>query len=186
LVGVLVTVFILLDAQMANTPKSNARELAREVGRLAGANDLVVISPNWIAPSFNRYYLPENVQIDFPTFGREARTSFNGVADRLVNPDTLKSATLVLQAAHASGHRVWIITGADQLMPQLPPAAGLPPTVPRDKWDLLGAYRTNQLLAVLYQAYGPPTARYTAAENFDGMETLVALQFDAHPSPTAP
>jgi hypothetical protein len=73
LVSYAVTVFAV-----SRTTRSNARELAAATAAGTKQSDLVIVAPEWLASSFNRYYTPTVQQIDFPHFAREGAVDFDG------------------------------------------------------------------------------------------------------------
>jgi hypothetical protein len=90
-------------------PRSNVRELARDLATKAGPSDLILIAPEFIASSFNRYYSPATEQIDFPAMGRIGAMPFDRTARRFGDPAALAEAERRLAASHAAGRRVWLI-----------------------------------------------------------------------------
>src|SRR6476646_2127745 len=74
--------YAISDYEFSTTSRSNARELAAAVTLRSAPTDLIVIAPEWLAPSFNRYYRQPLEQIDYPHFGREELTDFTDMLSR--------------------------------------------------------------------------------------------------------
>ena len=63
--------------------KSNARETAMAVAARAAGGDLVIVTPETLASSFNFYFRPKNPQIDFPAMRREEVVRYDNRLNRL-------------------------------------------------------------------------------------------------------
>jgi mannosyltransferase len=94
-------------------PRSHARELAQDLAGKARPSDLIVIAPEFVASSFNRYYAPATQQIDFPAMARIGAMPFDRTAQHFADPAALAEAERRLTAAHAAGRRVWLIVDVD-------------------------------------------------------------------------
>jgi len=136
-------------------PRSNARELARDLAPRTSPSDLILIAPEFVASSFNRYYSPATEQIDFPAMGRTGAMFFDRTVQRFGDPAALAEAERRLAAAHAAGRRVWLIvdiggsticTGAkcDSI------------AASSDRFLNVGYARASQLREYLRGLYGPP------------------------------
>jgi hypothetical protein len=100
-----VSLFAIVD-----TPRSNAREVANAVRARMRASDLVVISPEWFAASFNLYFPPSIEQIDFPYRARSGLIDFADVWYRASDPRHLAELQRRLAEAAKAGQRVWFVS----------------------------------------------------------------------------
>ena len=96
----LVTYFATIYAITRST-RSNAKEVAAAVSASTQQNDLLIVAPEWLASSFNRYYLPQVEQVDFPHFGREGAVDFVGIHERIADTRALEHLTQVIARATA-------------------------------------------------------------------------------------
>lgn len=159
---------------LSRTIKSNARELGMAVAARTQSADRVLIAPEWMAQSFNRYYPPRNEQIDFPHEGREGGMDYADVAARTADPETYLRVRAWLTAARHEQRRVWFITGADFS----PPNSALSPDTRIEMgsdWMGIGNLRAAQLYLVLRQLYGEPTTGGILPDKRNGTEIRAFL-----------
>lgn len=158
--------------------KSNARELARAVAATTHPTDLVVISPEPLAASFNRYFKHSHPPIAFPQLGGPAPTRFDDTRARFGDPDAFRRFRIHLTEVWREGRRTWLIMSQDDLLDvvehEVLPERMLAGTV--------GRIRTNQLRAQLEKLYGSPTLTLTPLGERRGDEILTALLFAPRPS----
>jgi 4-amino-4-deoxy-L-arabinose transferase-like glycosyltransferase len=192
--GVLVTVLLAAGLtagaahglyRVRHFGRSNAREIAAAVAQNARPGDLVVVAPEWIASSFNRYFRPSNEQIDFPEMGREQYMRFSDVAARTGDPATLRRAAERIDQARRAGARVWLVTLPRVVRYDVSLGDPLPAGVSPTDYAGVGFFRSEQLAAHLVRRYGPPAA---AVEQEDGerryQERIEAYLFA--PGPASP
>jgi hypothetical protein len=148
--------------------KSNARELARAVTERARPSDLVVITPEWMASSFNYYFRAGNPQVTFPHIGRQEFTTFDNLVPRLEDPKAVVRALQVLDAAREAGKRVWFITAREQ---------GLYNPATEGPLNLLARTKSNELKQHLVAICGPPDTMSVPAPEEIGTEILLADLF---------
>jgi hypothetical protein len=138
-------------------PRSNARELARDLAPRTTPSDLILIAPEFVASSFNRYYSLPTEQIDFPVMGWTGAMFFDRTVQRFGDPAALAEAQRRLAATHAAGRRVWLIadvggsticTGAkcDSI------------AASSDRFLNVGYARASQLREYLGRLYGRPAS----------------------------
>ena len=155
------------------TDRSNAREVANEIAKQAMPSDLIVVAPQWIAPSFNTYYLGDNQQLDYPSLKREQTVSFSGLSTRMSSPEIFSRTQQIIGEASRAGRRVWLISDA----------FNIEPLSPADERNLMkeparvGNVRVSQLRSSLTSLYGPPIARVDAKRRPVRLEEVVALLF---------
>jgi uncharacterized membrane protein len=177
--GLLGLLLALLVTQVQNLPltlgsrHSNAQELAMKLTPQITPDDLVLIAPEEVAPSFNRYFAPKNEQITFPVLMRQERIATSNMAWRHAEPDAYLQTVRRLQKAHAAGQTVWFVT-----YDKTPEQLDLSPRVINLKsegyaWQN-GITRSRQLFHFLTGQYG--TSEAVTTEQW-GDETLTAYRF---------
>jgi hypothetical protein len=145
---------------LSQTTKSNARELASTVEANIRPSDLVVVTPEWIASSFNRYFGPEVEQIDYPHFGREGAIDFSRMLERLEDDAGATRTHDQISQARRAGNRVWLVADRDK-------ALNLSLTEIRRlltsrNYGLVATARTAQIRAQMDSLYGLPDTTYVA------------------------
>jgi 4-amino-4-deoxy-L-arabinose transferase-like glycosyltransferase len=170
--------YLAISMAMLALPKSNAREVAGAVMQRARPDDLVIISPEWLASGFNYYFVGQNRQIDYPHEGREGATPFDDLARRIGDPKAFLrvKGELALQRQHNG--RIWLIADYGGLLPGLPPGDEIPADVPATHWNGIGVVRTSQLARELQRLYGRPKAQVVTAHNSSGAENLTAILYE--------
>jgi hypothetical protein len=155
----ILTYFVSLS-RILPTSRSNARELARELGNRTRPADLVVVSPEWIASSFNRYYAPAVEQIDYPRFYREGAVDFTGFLERFRSEASVARARARFREARNENRRVWLVLDARRIREQSP--ARLREMLSSKSYGLVAYARTVELRRELDSLYGrPDTLRVT-------------------------
>jgi len=159
-------------------PRSNVRELARLVMAQAATNDLIVITPEPLATSFNYYYPGAQEQLDFPEHTRLAAISYDDWLARTADPARRMEAFRILEDAHRHGRRVWLIllkNGFAQSVPM--DDSQLPADLLRTEAVL--TIRSTQLLQKTLTLYGEPAAQVLSGNGTEsGFEEALALRFD--------
>lgn len=140
--------------EISRTVRSNARELASAVSAQTQATDLVVITPEWLASSFNRYYGKPVEQIAYPHFGREERISFADMLPRFTNEGAARLVRARINQARKEGRRVWFIVDRHDVLARPPDRTRFPQA--STQYALVALERTHQLLAQLDSLYGSP------------------------------
>jgi uncharacterized membrane protein len=107
LISYVVTLFAILQ-----TTRSNAREFTGALSARTRPSDIVIVVPEWLASSFNRYYRMPVEQIDFPYFGREGLVDFSGIFERIADPAAIDRLRRVLADARSANRRVWLVVEA--------------------------------------------------------------------------
>lgn len=157
--------------------KSNARETAIAVAKRAQPSDLVIVTPETLASSFNYYFRPRNPQIDFPSMRREQVVRYDDRFRKLTSEEALASALERIDAARAQGRRVWFVMEsgdmADEYVRTLSPG-----DTARGYLKPLVLKRSNQLRQHLITLYGQPTLKLVPAPQDEALELLGALLFE--------
>jgi 4-amino-4-deoxy-L-arabinose transferase-like glycosyltransferase len=139
---------------LIRTPRSNAEVVATTVDRETRPSDLVIVSREWIAASFNHYYLASNRQIDFPIFRRQNSGDFTDVWSRLADPSALGRVASEIAAAKKSRRRVWLIVDAPSLKP-----LSLTESADAEKpghYISMSTVRAKEIQKMLIEEYGEP------------------------------
>lgn len=167
--GVTLALYMISIAGNLLVIKSNAREVARAVTERARPSDLVVITPEWLASSFNYYFRADNPQVTFPHIGRQEFTSFDNLMERLGDPKAVARALQVLDAAREAGKQVWFITAREE--PEFEHLAT------EGSLKLLARTRSNELKQHLIAICGPPDTTSVPAPEQLGTEILLTDLF---------
>ena len=110
---------------ISRTVRSNASAVASEIVKAKRDSDLLIVAPEWFAPSFNHYFPASLEQIDYPQQERSEAVRFDGVRARHADTVTLRRLKNRIADAKASGRRVWLVTSrrylrfVDERLPQL-------------------------------------------------------------------
>ena len=174
-VGSIVLTFATSIYFISRTTKSNARELASTVAGQTRPSDLVVVAPEWIASSFNRYYAPGVEQIDYPHIGREGAVDFSRMLQRLEDDGAATRAQQQISEARRAGNRVWLVADRDKLL-------NLSQTDIRElmtsgNYLLVATARTAQIRALLDSSYGPADTTVFAQDATPRYENIRALLY---------
>lgn len=183
--AVLVALSLATGLAQAREIKSNARQVAEAVAARLQPTDLVVITPDWIASSFNYYFTPRNPQICFPHEGRLEATPFDDQRQRLRDPEAYRRVRARLEQARREGRRVWLIMDRDHVVDadhRLLEQDVLPETMIFP--GFIGLIRSNQLRYHLTRLYGPPDTPLPP-NNRIGDEIFVAFLFGDRTAPDA-
>lgn len=174
-VGTLVATYCATLFALMQTTHSNARELAAAVAARTEPTDLVIVAPEWLASSFNRYYAPAVEQIDFPHFGREGVVDFSNVRDRTLDPRALARVRQRVAEVRAAGRRVWLILDPSEVRDLEPEDIARAEQSP--SFGLVGMTRFNQIRAELVSRYGPPDTSLVVHSRTPKSERLGASLF---------
>ena len=169
-------------ARLLTTHKSNARELAAAIAAKSRPNDLVLLVPEWLASSFNRYFEPANEQIDYPRTGREDAVDFAGLMPRLKDPAALMRTAGALNEARTAGRRVWLVSERPYFLPL---KSRQPIDVMNPPDSLVIQIRLQQLRNTLISLYGKPDTTLARGKPRDRYEHLIAYLFTPGLSGTA-
>jgi 4-amino-4-deoxy-L-arabinose transferase-like glycosyltransferase len=176
--------FTLSDWSELGAFKSNAREVAAAVADRAQPTDLVVITPHWLASSFNYYYSREGPQVCYPFEGRVGAIWFDDLRARLADPGPMARARSRLKQAGREGRRVWLVTDRNGPPARFPAGDQLPSRVDLKTFTEVGDARADQLLDDLHKIYGAPVVELAPLCERRSSETLRALLFDPDGRPS--
>ncbi|HEY9765741.1 MAG TPA: glycosyltransferase family 39 protein [Chroococcales cyanobacterium] len=143
----------LILRRQAGTFNSNAREVALAVAARSKAQDLVAITPECLASSFNYYYQPQNRQVTFLGEGRKGAIAWDNYALRLGSPPL--PMTACFEKARQEGRRVWLIVDSERFVSSLSERS-IERAIEKKNWELLALWRSKQLVEALVDLYGQP------------------------------
>lgn len=155
--------------------RSNARELAVAVAARTEPSDLLIVIPEWLASSFNRYYEPTVEQIDYPLFGREGAVDYAGILNRLADPTALVRLQDRIAGARGAGRRVWLVVERSAVQQSSPEM--IERLLKKPGMSGLEVARVSQIRSSVEAIYGPADASVFAQTLPPQYEDLVALMF---------
>jgi 4-amino-4-deoxy-L-arabinose transferase-like glycosyltransferase len=128
--------------------------VARYMMAEAQQDDLVILVPGALGPSFNRVFAGAQSQIDYPLVGRVARYEFDGNFARVASREALQVVLDSVRATCRQGRRLWFVTPLNWSI------AGMPPIeLSRAQFGGLGqadVARANLLERYANRAFGQP------------------------------
>lgn len=175
--GTLTFVIVLGAADIlgiATSVRSNANHVAALIIRERQAEDMVLLSPEWIGPSFNWYFPPSNHQMDVPHPGRSGLLDFARVGTRSIDSGGVSRVLVLARRAAASDRRVWLVTSRSYLnfvkdrLPALSPAL---------KERAVSAVLLDSVTRVLEATHGPPDSSFATGGPVARYEELLPLLF---------
>jgi hypothetical protein len=174
LAGLIVT-YLLSSYSILRTTRSNARDVAAAVAKETRRTDLVIVAPEWLASSFNRYFSSSVEQVDYPHFGREGAVDFARLRERTVDPAAFVRMQQMISEARRAGRRVWLVTDEEGIV-------ALTPTETREglassKFGIVGLVRAKQIQTELATAYGAPATSLRVSARPTQIERLTAYLF---------
>ena len=178
---------VLLDLVLGPGEPQVERAGDRHCGgtRATAGGDLVIVTPETLASSFNFYFRPKNPQIDFPSMRREQVVRYDDRLNRLSSETGLVRAMARIDTARAQGRRVWFVMEASDMADRF-----VRPLVPADTargyLQPLMLKQSNQLRQHLVALYGAPTLRLMPAPRDQALELIGALLFEPALGQTQP
>ena len=171
----LVVLFIANLVVMLPTQRSNAREVASGVRTSMRADDLLLVVPEWFAPSFNHYFPRSLEQYDYPHPGRSGLLDFSDVRTRGVDTTALLRLRGTIARARAANRRVWLISSRkylDYIENELPK---LSDDAQRKRYT--SVLRLKEAQETLVEMYGSPDTSHVVRERVYRNEDIVPLLF---------
>jgi uncharacterized membrane protein len=179
LAGVAIVAFLVSYVgsilSLAQTTRSNARELAAVVSRRTEPSDLLVVAPEWMASSFNYYFMPAIEQIDFPHFDREGAVDFAELREHMADAAAFALVQRRIEEARRADRRVWLIMEERDVRDLS--ANDLAKIVGESRLNAMGMIRANQIREKLTSAYGLPDTSLVAHDRLTQFELLRAFLF---------
>jgi hypothetical protein len=174
-IAVFIATYLLSVARLLPTARSNARELALAMANRTRSTDLIVVAPDWLASSFNRYYEPNVEQIDYPEFSRQGAIDFARSLQRYRNEASLMRARRTFQTAREEKRRVWLVVDVRKFRPMMPKRLHEMET--SNSYGLVSFARSVQLRLSLDSLYGPPDTVVVDGGRVQRYEYLTALLY---------
>ncbi len=113
--------------QQATLRQTNVDLVAARVAASAAPDDLVVVNSWYYGVSFNRYYTGPARWLTLPDIPDHRVHRYDLLKARMVSRSPIDDVLATIAAALRSGHRVWLVGGAEwprpgETVPALPPA----------------------------------------------------------------
>ena len=106
--------------------ETNVDLLAKNLERYAGPNDLIVVNPWFLGPSFSWYYHGKTRWITLPELSEKRIHRYDLIKAKMEETDAIGDVRATISQTLRSGNRVWLLGGAqpsEQTGPlTLPPA----------------------------------------------------------------
>jgi hypothetical protein len=119
---VAVVCVILSTLVFVGNGKTDTDLMTQYISAESRANDLIVLIPGTLGPSFNRAFAGRQSQIDFPVIGKISRYEFDHDFARVSSPRALRDVMDSLASACRAGRRVWLITPVNWTLAKDPPS----------------------------------------------------------------
>lgn len=171
-----VTCVLLSTFAFVGNGKTDTDLMARYIAAEARRDDLILLVPGALGPSFNRAFDGTQSQIDFPIVGKVTRYEFDHDFKRVASLQALDAALDSIATACRTGRSVWLVTPVKWMLAQAPPVALLP-----DVFGGLGqadVARANLLERRATRAFGAPTRVVRLSDGGAGVEHLEARLWD--------
>jgi hypothetical protein len=152
--------------------KTDTDLMARYIAAEARRDDLIILVPGALGPSFNRVFNGAQSRIDFPIIGKVTRYEFDHDFERVASPAALRAALDSIATACRAGRRVWLVMPVRWILAEAPPIVLTT--------DMLGGLgqanvaRANLLERLAVQAFGAPTKVVRPSDGGAGVEHLEA------------
>lgn len=160
---------------LITSPRSNSQTLAASVELATRPSDVIIVVPDWIAPSFNHYYHSSVYQIDFPSLGRLESIDFVDVWDRFADPRAIERVEREIEAAKRDKRRVWLIVDRHSLKPLS--AEDEVRAARPGEYALMSRVRAIQIQQMLVTEFGYATPVKPTGSRSSRYEELLAFLF---------
>ncbi len=177
-VCLIVAISVVSDFALMPTVRSNAREAAKSVAAAIAPDDLLIVAPEWYAPSFNHYFPPLVEQIDYPHAGRSGLLDFADVRTRALDTTATVRLHSAIAAARARGRRVWLVSARryvqyiDEELPKL--------TTEEQRNRYTSVLRVKEARDALVAAYGAPDTTHFVSPRISRYEEILPMLFTPH------
>lgn len=160
---------------LVDQPRSNAREVARELGSLYRQGDVVIIAPGWLKSSVVHYTGKPADVLAFPDSGTAMLFDFSRVWERMRDTAAMASAERRIAAAAESGRRVWLVMDLVSRAPLT--ESDVPFSLSGVAWAT-GKVRSAALRRVIVETFGEPVHVTAMPMPPPRQEALVAELFE--------
>jgi hypothetical protein len=86
--------------------------LARNLQRYAGADDLIIVNPWFLAPSFSWYYHGRTRWMTLPELSEKRIHRYDLIKAKMEESDAISDVKSAISKTLQSGNRVWLLGGA--------------------------------------------------------------------------
>jgi hypothetical protein len=123
----------------AHLRRTNVDFIAATVESRAAPQDLILVNPFWLRPSFKQYYHGATtwrvVPIDPDDPGQYWHGSGVSIKNMMTRPDSIGPTLQMVQDTLRRGGRLWIVGGIEFLPPNVSPPDLIPAPHPQYGWD---------------------------------------------------
>jgi hypothetical protein len=145
---------VFQTSALLTRPRSNTGAIANEVRANANPTDLLVVAPEWFAPSFDHYFPKSIEQIDYPYETRSTMIDFSNIWSTRVQSTAREMVRERIANARNSGRRTWFVVEHRYLRPFKP--GELEQAYRNKRPDALTVRDIHFMIAVLDSLYGKP------------------------------
>jgi uncharacterized membrane protein len=145
---------IFQTSALLTRPRSNTGAIADQVRTSVRRNDLLIVAPEWFAPSFDHYFPPSIEQIDYPYETRSSMIDFSNIWLTRVQSSAAKMVQERIKKANGDGRRTWFVVEHRYLRPFKP--GELEQAYRNKRPDALTVRDIHFIMAVLDTVYGKP------------------------------
>ena len=177
-IGIAVVLFIDYSVRLnflISSPRSNSQSVAASVEQAARPSDVIIVVPEWIAPSLNHYYHSAVNQLDFPSFGRLDSIDFADLWNRFADPRPLERVRREIVAAREGKSRVWLIVDRQSLKPLS--ADKLARADKPGQYAIIASVRARQIEQMLIAEFGNATPVNPVSSKPPRYEELLVFLF---------
>ena len=163
------------DFRLIALPRAIAQERARAIARKSKPDDLLILIPEWYAPSFNHYFSAPMEQVDYPHEGRAGLIDFANVWARTIDSAATGDLDSRIAEARGDGRRVWLVSAEQYLRPvtRLDVATAEQHHQPGP----LAALHVQQVRKILREIYGQEDSSLVASNKRPLYDNLRAYLF---------
>jgi hypothetical protein len=126
-IGVAFVFSLPLTIPPLREPFTNMDSIARKLEAEAASNDLIILNPWHLNPSFYRYYHGTTPWMTSPSISEHRIHRYDLMKAKMMEEDPLRDVRDAIRATVQSNHKVWIVGGARPREEGLPTTLGPPP-----------------------------------------------------------
>jgi hypothetical protein len=125
--------------ETAHLRRSNMDNIAAVLESDARPEDVILVNPFWLRPSFKKYYQGPVFWRIVPVDPSDTNTAWYGygasIKTIMTKPDSIRATLELVQATLSKGGRVWIVGGIELLPANTRPPEIIPAPHPKYGWD---------------------------------------------------
>jgi hypothetical protein len=123
----------------AHLRRTNMDKIAAHLESLARPDDVILVNPFWLRPSFKKYYRGPVFWRIVPVDPSDRNVAWHAneasIRTIMAKSDSIRPTLEVVQATLSKGGRVWIVGGVELLPPNTKPPELIPAPHPQFGWD---------------------------------------------------